>query len=268
MTKNPLIVSGPYTHENLAIFLFHGSDEIDGGAYASLTDAFEKKHVLVHETGTVGQLEVENLSKTFDIFIQAGDVLKGGRQDRIVAIDFIIPARSGRIPIPAFCVKMGRWHKRGFEDAAKFTSSTHSVHAKSIRLAAKRTMDQNDVWHSIAESQKELGSALKKSVHAPASPTSYQLSVEDSALERKKREYDEKLRGITENRPDAIGYAFYVNSERNSADIYGSTQLFHKLWKKLLDVAILESISARNGNVAAPDKANLEAWLKEAANAQ
>ena len=268
MTKNPLIVSGPYIHANLAIFLFHGADEIDGGGYTSLTEAFEKKHVLVHETGTVGQLEVENLSETFDIFIQAGDVLKGGRQDRTIAIDFIIPTRSGRIPVPAFCVEMGRWHKRGFEDAAKFISSTHSVHAKSIRLAAKRTMDQNDVWHSIAESQKELGSALKKSVHAPASPTSYQLSVEDSALEKKKREYDEKLRGIAEKRPDAIGYAFYVNGERNSADIYGSTQLFHKLWDKLLDVAILESISARNGNVAAPDKANLKAWLKEAANAQ
>jgi hypothetical protein len=268
MTKNPLIVSGPYTHENLAIFLFHGADQIDSGGYASLTEAFAKKHVLVHETGTVGELEVENRSEKFDIFIQAGDILKGGRQDRTVAIDFIIPARSGRIPIAAFCVEMGRWHKRGFEDAAKFSSSTHSIHAKSIRLAAKHASDQSAVWHSVAESQKELGSALKKSVQAPASPTSYQLSVEDSALETKKREYDEKLRGIAENRSDVIGYAFYVNGERNSADIYGSTQLFHKLWDKLLDVAILESISARNGNIAAPDKANLKAWLKEAANAQ
>ncbi len=268
MTKNHLIVSGPYSHANLAIFLFHGADEIGGGGYASLTEAFEKKHVLVHETGTVGQLEVENLSEKFDIFIQAGDVLKGGRQDRTIAIDFIIPARSRRIPIPAFCVEMGRWHKRGFEDTAKFSSSTHSIHAKSIRLAAKRTLDQNAVWQSVSESQEELGSALKKSVHAAASPTSYQLSVEDSALEKKKREYDKKLRSIAENRPDAIGYAFYVNGERNSADIYGSTQLFHKLWKKLLDVAILEAISGQNGNVTLPDKANLEAWLKEAANAQ
>ena len=163
---------------------------------------------------------------------------------------------------------MGRWHKRGFEDAAKFSSSTHSIHAKSIRLAAKRASDQNIVWRSVAESQQALGSALKKSVHAPASPTSYQLSVEDSALEKKKREYDEKLRGIAENRSDVIGYAFYVNGERNSADIYGSTQLFHKLWKKLLDVAILEAISGQNGNVTLPDKANLEEWLKEAGNVQ
>jgi len=268
MTKNPLIVSGPYTHENLAIFLFHGADEIDGGRYTSLTEAFEKKHVLVHETGTVGQLEVENLSETFDIFIQAGDVLKGGRQDRTIAIDFIVPARSGRIPIPAFCVEMGRWHKRGFEDAAKFSSSTHSIHAKSIRLAAKGASDQNAVWNGVSESQASLGTALKKSVHAAASPTSYQLSVEDSDLQKRKCNYQEKLRRIAENNSDVIGYAFYVNGERNSADIYGSTQLFHKLWKKLLDVAILEAISGQNGNVTLPDKANLEEWLKEAGNVQ
>ena len=268
MTKNPLIESGPYTHKNLAIFLFHGADEIDGGGYASLTEAFEKKHVLVHETGMVGELEVENLSETTDIFIQAGDVLKGGRQDRTIAIDFIVPARSGRIPIPAFCVEMGRWYKRGGEDESKFSSSTISIHAKSIRLAAKRAFDQNDVWHCIAESQEELGSALRKSMHTASSPTSYQLSVEDPDLQKGKCNYHEKLRCIPENNSDVIGYAFYVNGERNSVDIYGSTQLFHKLWDKLLDVAILESISSRNGNVAAPDKANLEAWLKEAANAQ
>src|SRR5947207_15729116 len=98
MTKNPLVVSGPYTHGNLAIFLFHGADEIDGGGYISLTEAFEEKHVLVHETGTAGQLEVENLAETYDIFIQPGDVLKGGRQDSTIAIDFIIQARASRIP--------------------------------------------------------------------------------------------------------------------------------------------------------------------------
>jgi len=46
MTKNPLIVAGPYTHENLAIFLFHGADQIDSGGYTSLTEAFETKRLL------------------------------------------------------------------------------------------------------------------------------------------------------------------------------------------------------------------------------
>ncbi len=101
MKKPSPAVSGPYTHENLTIFLFHGPDQVDGSRYSSLKEALEKKQVLVHETGTVGQLEAENLSDTADIFIQAGDVLKGGRQDRTIGIDFIIPARSGRVQVPA-----------------------------------------------------------------------------------------------------------------------------------------------------------------------
>jgi hypothetical protein len=268
MTKNPLIVSGPYTHENLAIFLFHGSDEIDGGSYASLTEAFEKKHVLVHETGTVGQLEVENVSETIDIFIQAGDVLKGGRQDRTIAIDFIVPARSGRIPIPTFCVERGRWHKRRGEDAAHFSSSSHSIHPKSMRMAAKVAHDQGAVWESVVESQDGLCLALGESVQDAHSPTSYQLSVEHPDLAKTRKEYQEKLGRIAANASDAVGYAFYINGERNSIDTYASANLFRKLWGKLLDVAILEAISGRNGNVTLPDKANLEAWLKEAGKVQ
>src|SRR6266513_430835 len=178
MTKNPLVVSGPYTHGNLAIFLFHGSDEIDGGGYISLSEAFEKKHVLMHETGTVGELEVENLSETFDIFIQAGDVVKGGRQDRTIAIDFIVPAKSGRVPIPAFCVESGRWHRRKAESQTHFSSSINALHAKPARLAAKLKRSQSAVWESVAACQEDLGASLGKSVHAADSPTSYQLSVE------------------------------------------------------------------------------------------
>jgi hypothetical protein len=268
MNKTPLTISGPYTHENLAIFLFHGRDEIDGGRYTSLTQAFAEKHIHVYETGTVGQLEVENLSETIDIFIQAGDVLKGGCQDRTIAIDFIIPARSGRVPVPALCVESGRWHKRGVEDAARFSCSTHSIHAKSTRLAAKRAFDQNAVWHGVAESQEALGSALKKSIHAAHSPTSYQLSVEDSDLQKKKREYHERLQSLPDNGSDVRGYAFYVNGMRNTVDIYGSTQLFQQLWEKLLDVAILEAISAQNGKRAVSRKRTVQAWLKQAAKAQ
>ena len=43
MTKNPLVVSGPYIHANLAIFLFHGADEIDGGGYTFADGSVRKK---------------------------------------------------------------------------------------------------------------------------------------------------------------------------------------------------------------------------------
>lgn len=267
MTKNPRILSGPYTHENLSIFLFHGPDRLDGSRYISLREALEQKQVRVHETGTVGQLEAENLSPTIDIFIQAGDVLKGGRQDRTLGIDFIVPARSGRVPVPAFCVESGRWHKRRGEDDALFCSSPHSLHATSARLAAKVAKDQHAVWDAVAESQDALGSALKKSVHAAHSPTSYQLSVEDADLVKRKADFQQRLSGISKNCTDVLGYAFYVSGERNSADIYGSAKLFQKLWDKLLDVAILEAISAKKAKAEPVSEANVREWLGQAAQA-
>ncbi len=263
MTTN-LILSGPYCHENLTMFFFHGPEKIDGERYISMGEAFAREQVRVYETGTVGQLEAENLSEKFDIFVQAGDVLKGGRQDRTIGIDFIIPARSGRLPIPAFCVESGRWHRRGREDAAHFSGSTHSIHLKSMRLAAKMAHDQAAVWEGVSHSQVTLGHALNKVLRAAPSPTSYQLSVEDLDLKKRKSDFENKLRKIPENSGDILGYAFYVNGQRNSADIYGSTKLFQKLWEKLLDVAILEAIGAGKEKGKPLTKRGAQEWLKEA----
>jgi ARG and Rhodanese-Phosphatase-superfamily-associated Protein domain len=266
MNKSPLNISGPYTHENLAIFLFHDPDHLDGAHYIPLGEAMEKKYVFVYETGSVGELEAENLSETFDVFIQAGDVLKGGRQDRTIAIDFIIPARSGRVPIPAFCVESGRWHRRNAESQRYFSCSTHTLHAKRSRLAAKLKRSQSEVWEGVAACQEELRASLGEPVHAADSPTSYQLSLENPELQRCKGEFRMRL-GDLANAPGILGYAFYVSGQRNSADIYTSTSLFHKLWDKLLDVAILEAISSKTQTTTAPSKENVEAWLEEAAGA-
>jgi hypothetical protein len=267
MNQSLLNISGPYTHENLTIFLFHDPDHLDTGRYVPLRDAMEQKHVIVYETGNVGALEAENLSDTFDVFIQAGDVLKGGRQDRTIAIDFIIPARSGRIPIPAFCVESGRWHRRNAESQRHFSSSAHALHAKSARLAAKLKRSQSAVWESVAACQADLAASLGKPVQAADSPTSYQLSIENSELRRCKDEFRKRL-GDLPIAPGILGYAFYVNGQRNSADIYTSTSLFHKLWEKLLDVAILEAISYKSQTTTVPTKESIEAWLEEAAGAQ
>ena len=112
MNAKHITVTGPFTHENLSIFLLRGSDTLDGSRFIPLDQALEQKFVTVHETGTVGQLEVENLSDSLDLYIQAGDVVKGGRQDRTLGVDFVLPAKSGRVPIPSFCVESGRWHRR------------------------------------------------------------------------------------------------------------------------------------------------------------
>src|SRR5579864_4481210 len=93
-----LRLSGPYTHGNLTVFLIHGDDQMKGRKLLTLDEALEQKKVVVHETKDVNQLAIENVSGE-EVFIQAGDIVKGGQQDRIIAVDVIVPAKSGKLPL-------------------------------------------------------------------------------------------------------------------------------------------------------------------------
>ncbi len=243
MNLNHISVTGPFIHENLGIFLLHAQDSFDGNRFMPLDDALEQKCVIVHETGTVGQLEVENLSELLDLYIQAGDIVKGGRQDRTLGVDFVLPAKSGRVPVPSFCVESGRWHRRAAEEAGSFSTSKHYLASRKLRVATKLNKSQGEVWDKVAETQKDLSTSMKKSLHASESPTSYQLSMEDADLQKRKETYRVTLAGILEEKPDAVGYVFVINGTINTADVYGSGTLFRKLWNKLLDAAVLEAIA-------------------------
>ena len=71
-------ISGPYTHENLSLYLFHGEDRVSGKTFLTLQEALEQKKAIVHETDTVSQLFIENLSPDAELFIQSGEIVKGG----------------------------------------------------------------------------------------------------------------------------------------------------------------------------------------------
>ena len=116
-----LRVSGPHVHENLAVYFVHGASA--GGAVPlTLQEALAKGSVQVIETGRVNELQIENTGAE-QVFIQAGDIVKGGKQDRVLTVSFLLPAKSGRVPIASFCVEQGRWSARGKEDLAKFSSA-------------------------------------------------------------------------------------------------------------------------------------------------
>jgi hypothetical protein len=73
-------------------------------------------------------LTVENLSDQ-EVFVQAGEIVKGGRQDRVLSSDLVLPPKSSSVAIGSLCVENGRWQKRGAEEADRFASSeTHLAH--------------------------------------------------------------------------------------------------------------------------------------------
>lgn len=243
-------LSGPYTHKNLTIFLIHGKEQMPGKTFLTLQEALAQKKVIVYETKDVNELAIRNLSNQ-DVYVQSGDVVRGGDQDRMISIDFIVPPRSGRIPIEAFCVESDRWERRGNEPSASFSSSENVVATKDLKLAAKKSNSQTEVWENVKVAQEKIGRNVNVAVLDPAAPSSYEMAVNNSFVVQTGNEYVKALSSIVRNKSDVIGYVFAINGHVNSADVYASRPLFLKLWPKLLKASAVEAISESDQAAAA-----------------
>lgn len=131
-----LKISEPVLHENLAVYLVRGPST-PGAVPATLEEALLKSTIIVHETGSVSELQIENTGSD-PVFVQFGDIVKGGRQDRVLTSSILIPPKSGKVAIGAYCVEQGRWAKRGVEDVTKFSASTAQIFSREAKVAIAR----------------------------------------------------------------------------------------------------------------------------------
>jgi hypothetical protein len=272
-------LSGPYRHENLTIFLVHGEDRIESKKLVTLQEALEQKKAIVHETDNVSELAIENVSKDVEVFIQSGDIVKGGKQDRLISFSMIVAAQSGKVPVAAFCVEQGRWRQRGKEADSLFSSSTSQVPSKALKVAGGGYAQlggsgggggfqglgggfqaggnlgpgpgnaggiggfQGGVWKEVTEFQKKLMKNAGVEKLAEESPTSLQLTLENQKVKEAVARYTQPLAPILERHNEVIGYAFAINGKVNSAEVYGSAVLFRKLWPKLLQANATEALA-------------------------
>ncbi len=289
-------VTGPVTHENLAIYLVHGKSA-EGRVPLTLDEALAKHVVRVHETGDVNQLAVENLGDE-DVFIQSGDIVKGGRQDRALTVSLLLPPRSGRVPLASFCVEQGRWTARRDEDPSTFATAAAAVPSREAKIAMKAPPEvmnnlmglipiagvlsgdptaaraaaadtstrQREVWKKVRTIQDRLSSSVGAPVAAPASQTSLQLALENEKLRDLQAAYVKALEAAGREGDDVVGYVFAINGKVNSADIYPSNGLFRKMWSKLLRASVTEAIGERDATAEPPPAADaVMAFLDEAA---
>jgi hypothetical protein len=258
--------SGPYTHDNLTLYLVHGQPTLAGKSYLTLEEALEQKKVIVHETGEVNTLSIENTSDD-EVFVQSGDVVKGGRQDRTFPYDFIAPAQSGKLPIDSFCVEQGRWSKRGKEESAYFSSSPVTLSGKSLKNAVV-ARSQHDVWENVDRIKKKLSSNLTQSVDSSASASSYPLALENTSLNTALTPYLETLRQAPKGQKDVLGVAILVNGKVMSVEVYASGALFAKLWPRLLKGAATEAFAELKKGASFPQASRdtVKAFLHSAEN--
>jgi len=265
-------ITGPFTHDNLSVYLIHGPATLAKNLL-TLEQAISEKNVIVYETRDVNQLTVENVSNQ-DVFIESGDIVQGGAQDRTFQDDLILPSHSGKVDISAFCVEHGRWTQRGTEPVRTFGSASQAVATKELKMAVRLREDQGEVWRQVAAAQARLSSAMNLEARAAPSPTSLPLTMQTHAVERSIDGYLQELAGAPNHQPahqdDVIGYAFVIDGKVNSADVYGSHDLFSKLWMKLLRASAVEAVSQYKAGQKYPagTVADIQALLADADSAQ
>lgn len=191
--------------------------------------------------GQVNKLYIKNLSQD-TIYLMAGEVIKGGKQDRILAQDMIIPPNADKIDLSVFCVENNRWSVSSGGKAS--FDQYYSVATNSVRKQASKSMSQQEVWAAVDK-------VISKN-QAETSTKTY-TALEDS------KEYTEKLEDYSEyffnafkKVDNCIGFVGVTGDKIIGCDIFATVDLFEKQSKHLLNSYITEAIT-EGGEITVKD---------------
>lgn len=197
------------------------------------------------------------------LLLLAGEIVTGGKQDRVIGADRIVPPKGGPIDLDVFCVEPGRWT----ESSAKFGSMGALMAQPSVRTPAMAEQNQSEVWDRVRASNASMANMLNPAAHGViAGTSSYAKVFASPPVEAKLAEYGgvEGEHAILEElrSKGAVGVVVAVNGRVEWADVFASTDLLAKYWPKLMRSYVAEAMtSVSNGEVSEPGEA--QAFMNE-----
>jgi hypothetical protein len=276
----------PVSYENLTVFPVLASEQTDTSGFATLDEAIASGDAVVTEQGNymrrtregvmdptpsssaqVNQLVLVNRGKR-PLMLLAGEVVSGGKQDRIIGKDRIVPIGAEPLPLSVFCVEHGRWT----DGSGKFASAEMMVHP-SVREKAAVEQSQTQVWAAVrggtstssASAGGRSGTAVVgrnataaagapaisrgtvDSVIASSAPTmSYKQIYASPAVGKSVEEFAGQMQRRFERSTEGekvVGVVVAFGGEVAWSDIFASSSLFKTYWPKLLRSFAVEALS-------------------------
>ena len=276
-------VADAVTYESLSVFPVLSRESSDTSQFLTLDEALASGEAAVTEQGgdflrrtregtpgapqlpqietgaQVNQLVLINRSSK-PLLLLAGEVVAGGKQDRIIAKDRIVPAGAEPLPLDVFCVEHGRW-----SSGSRFAAAKMMVHP-SVREKAAVERDQHQVWAAVSsggapavaasgsageiESRAPLSPQVLQELARSAAPTASYVklygsprvsgSVENFAEELQKR-FEKATASLKGER--VVGVVVAYGGEVAWSDVFASPQLFERYWPKLLRSYVVEALT-------------------------
>jgi hypothetical protein len=266
----------PIHSGNLTVFPVVASKSYDTAEFLTFDEGLRSGDVVVTEAGQarglirhrpgeaaiihpvrgaeVNRLVLVNNSKR-PLLLLAGEIVTGGKQDRVIGKDRIVPAESDPVDLSVFCVEPGRWvptnGKYEFGSAGGVVGGL--VAAPVVRSKAMAAKDQQQVWDSVRSSQRAMATTVEVTGAAPAvnATTSYARVMDNKEVQKQvdavaapvQRNYESVIRQLRDK--NAVGVVVAVNGEIVWADIFASTHLLQKYWPKLVRSYATEAVVTR-----------------------
>src|ERR1022692_3208856 len=180
----------PIGHGNLTVFPVVAPKSYATGEFLTLDEGLRSGEVVVteygnvrgllrrrttpamqHDSAEVNRLVLINNSK-HPLLLLAGEIVTGGKQDRVIGKDRIVPAESDPVDLSVFCVEPGRWVATSDQFGASGTTygggngvgsgggvgrSAGTLMAQpSVRAKAMGDKDQNEVWAEVRKQQQSM----------------------------------------------------------------------------------------------------------------
>src|SRR5277367_4423659 len=226
---------------------------------------------IIHPAVNYGGAEVNRLvlvnNSRRPLLLLAGEIVTGGKQDRVIGKDRIVPAESDPVDLSVFCVEPGRWvaanGKNEFNNKTAAGNVNSLLASPVVRSKAMGAKDQQQVWDSVRTSQRVMAETVEVEGAAPEvnATTSYAQVMDNEEVKKKgdavaepvQRNYESVIRQLRDQ--NAVGVVVAVNGEIVWADIFASTQLLQKYWPKLVRSYATEAVvtRAKGGAASARD---------------
>ncbi|HJX85385.1 MAG TPA: DUF6569 family protein [Candidatus Angelobacter sp.] len=304
-------VLAPITHGDLTIFPVVAETIHDTSGFLTLDEGMRSGEVVVTEVGRVagmmrrrptpqyrpvGGAEVNRLvlvnNSKLPLILLAGEVVTGGKQDRVVGKDRIVPAESDPVDLSVFCVEHGRW----VESSDKFDTHASIMVQPSVRKKVMAEKEQQQVWNEVASSKTAMaarasappksdpgsggsgvGSGSGNGAGSVGGPALYVSDAEfvaqfngitsyakvrenpmiqqqvDSIVAPMQKSYESVAKQLREQ--NAVGVVVAVKGHIIWADIFASNALLTKYWPKLLQSYAAEALTMPGTHVEVTENA-------------
>ncbi|MFN7117077.1 MAG: ARPP-1 family domain-containing protein [Saprospiraceae bacterium] len=260
-------------YENLRLLPIVASDAFiaqNAGAadLMTLQEALVQERFRITERKPFGRREDDQAVNTLlvhnkteaPVFLMAGEVVQGGQQDRVIAQDAVIAARS-LTNIPVFCVEPGRWSYHENPETAQpdkkiyaFTGYYH-VASPQVRKSAQYEQDQQAVWKHVA--------AITEANDAKTETGAYAGLEQSQKFTQARDRYITFFKDKVNNSANMIGLVAISGNQIIGADVFAHPTLFRKQYEALLHSYVTHALTSGASVNLKPE--NIELYINNLA---